>query len=141
MIHVTDAIRLDESELALSFVHAGGPGGQHVNKSATAVQLRFDVASSPSLPADVRARLLRLAGSRVTADGILVLTARRHRSQERNRQEVVDRLVSLIRQAARPPKKRRPTKPTKASRERRLAKKKQQSRLKKSRRSPRLDDT
>jgi ribosome-associated protein len=140
MIQVTDAIRLDENELTLNFVHAGGPGGQHVNKSATAVQLRFDVANSPSLPAGVRARLLRLAGNRVTEDGVLILTARRHRSQDRNRQEAIDRLISLIRQAARPPQKRRPTKPSKASEEKRLAKKQRRSQLKKNRRRPRLDD-
>ena len=104
MLRVTPRIAIEERELSFSFVRAGGPGGQHVNKVATAVQLRFDAAASPGLPAPVLARLRRLAGRRMTADGVLVLTARRHRSQERNRAEVTERLVELVRLAARAPR-------------------------------------
>ena len=124
MIRVTDAIALDEGELEERFIRASGPGGQNVNKLATAVQLRFDVRRSPSLPAAVRARLEKLAGNRLTNDGVLVIAAQRHRTQERNRQDALDRLIDLIARAAVVPKPRRPTKPTAGSRERRLAGKK-----------------
>ena len=130
MIRITDRISIDESELSENFVRASGPGGQNVNKLATAVQLRFDVRHSPSLPNDVSIRLQRLAGSRLTNDGVLVIVAQRHRTQERNRQDALDRLIALIRQAAVPPKPRRPTRPTKASRERRLEVKKRRSGVK-----------
>jgi ribosome-associated protein len=120
MIPVTNRIALDEAEIVEHFVRSSGPGGQNVNKLATAVQLRFDVANSPSLPDDVRTRLKRLAGRRLTADGVLVLTAGHHRTQEANRRDALGRLLELIRDAAVPPKVRRPTKPTLSSRRRRL---------------------
>ncbi len=134
MIRVTPQISLDEREIEESFVRASGPGGQNVNKLATAVQLRFDVRASPSLPGDVRARLERLAGSRLTRDGVLVITAQRHRTQARNRQDARERLLDLIRRAAVPPLKRRPTKPTRASRERRIEGKKRRAGIKRLRR-------
>jgi ribosome-associated protein len=116
MIPVTNTISLDEEELQFAFRRASGPGGQNVNKVETAVQLRFDVRRSPSLPEDIRARAERLAGRRLTQDGVLVLTAQRHRSQARNREDVVARLVALIQAAVVPPTPRRPTRPTTASR-------------------------
>jgi ribosome-associated protein len=129
-MRVTDFISIDESELTEDFVRSSGPGGQNVNKLSTAVQLRFDVRRSPSLPNDVAVRLMRLAGSRLTKDGVLVITAQSHRTQEANRREVRDRLVALIRQATVAPRKRRPTKPTKASREKRLESKKRRGNIK-----------
>jgi ribosome-associated protein len=120
VIPVTPRIALDERELDETFVRASGPGGQNVNKLSTAVQLRFDVRRSPSLPDPVRARLERLAGSRLTSEGVLVITAQRHRTQERNRKDALDRLLELIREAAIPPTPRRPTRPTHASKRRRL---------------------
>lgn len=138
MIRVNEQISIDESELEESFIRSSGPGGQHVNKTETAVQLRFNVRLSRSLPNDVAIRLMKLAGSRMTQDGVLVLTAQSERSQKRNRDEAVARLVELIRQAAVRPVKRRATKPTKASREKRLEGKKQRSRIKSMRRT-RLD--
>jgi ribosome-associated protein len=131
MIRVTPGISLDESELHESFVRASGPGGQNVNKVATAVQLRFDARRSPSLPDPVRARLERLAGSRLTLDGVIVITAQAHRSQDRNRREALDRLLDLIRRAAVAPVPRRPTKPTLGSKLRRLEAKDVRSRVKK----------
>ena len=135
MIRVTDQISIDEREIEESFVRASGPGGQNVNKLATAVQLRFDVRGSPSLTDDVRARLERLAGARLTRDGVLVIIAQRHRTQARNRQDALDRLIDLIRRAAVPPVPRRPTKPTAASRERRIEGKKHRAGLKQLRRA------
>jgi ribosome-associated protein len=133
MIRVTDTLRLDEAEISESFIRASGPGGQNVNKVASAVQLRFDARHSPSLPPPVRERLERLAGNRVSQDGVLIITARRFRSQERNRADALDRLVALIGRAATPPRRRRPTRPSAASRERRLADKVQRARLKQQR--------
>jgi len=135
MIRVTPHISLGEHEISEEFVRASGPGGQNVNKLSTAVQLRFDVRHSPSLPSEVRARLERLAGSRLTRDGILVIIAQRHRTQARNRQDAHDRLIDLIRRAAVIPAKRRPTKPTAASRERRIEGKKRRAGIKRLRRA------
>ncbi len=140
MIRVTAEIEIDEREIEESFVRASGPGGQNVNKLATAVQLRFDVRGSRSLPADVRARLERLAGARLTRDGVLVIIAQRHRTQARNREDALDRLIDLIRRAAVAPRPRRPTKPTAGSRERRIESKKHRAGLKRQRRvKPSLD--
>jgi len=130
MIHVTAHIAIDEREIEESFVRSSGPGGQNVNKLSTAVQLRFDVRHSPSLADDVRQRLERLAGSRLTRDGTLVIIAQRHRTQARNRRDALDRLIDLIRQAAIAPVKRRPTRPTRASRERRIEGKKRRAGVK-----------
>ncbi len=130
MIRVTAQISIDEREIEESFVRASGPGGQNVNKLSTAVQLRFDVRRSPSLPAETRARLERLAGTRLTRDGVLVIIAQRHRTQARNRADARERLIDLIRRAAAVPIKRRATRPTKASRERRIEGKKRRAGIK-----------
>src|ERR1700739_2807022 len=130
MIPITNTIAIDESELSETFIRASGPGGQNVNKLSTAVQLRFDVRQSPSLPAEVRARLERLAGRRLTRDGVLVITAQRHRTQERNRDDALARLIALIRAAAVAPVPRRPTRPTLGSKLRRLEGKKRRSGIK-----------
>lgn len=133
MIHITDAISIPDNELTMTFVRADGPGGQHVNKTATAVQLRFDVKGSPSLPEDVRGRLMRLAGRRMTSDGVLVIDARSHRSQKQNREDAMARLEDLLRAAAKPPRPRRPTRPSAAARRRRLESKTRRARLKRTR--------
>ena len=130
MIRVTDTISIDESELSESFVRSSGPGGQNVNKLSTAVQLRFDVRHSPSLPNDVAVRLIRIAGRRLTKDGVLVITAQRHRTQERNRADARERLVEMIREAATPPMPRRATRPPAGSRRERLESKKRRSGIK-----------
>jgi ribosome-associated protein len=130
MIRVTKTIAIDEDELKERFIRASGPGGQNVNKLASAVQLRFDVRGSPNLPDEVRARLERLAGSRLTREGVLIINAQRHRTQERNRQDARERLLELIRRAAVRPIPRRATKPTAGARERRLESKKRRAAIK-----------
>jgi len=134
MIRITDSISIDEGEIDETFVRASGPGGQNVNKLSTSVQLRFDVRHSPNLPNDVRARAERLAGRRLTKDGVLVLIAQQHRTQERNRADALERLVELLQQAAVRPKPRRATRPTRASKERRIDTKKKRGAVKKMRR-------
>jgi ribosome-associated protein len=140
MIPVTDHIALEDEEIVERFVRASGPGGQHVNKTSTAVELRFDVANSPSLPDAVKARLIRLAGSRATLDGVIVLFAQGARSQEMNRQDARARLVALIRRATETPKPRRATKPTFASKQRRLEQKSRRSGIKAARGNVRSED-
>ena len=136
MIAIDADLALDDSEICESFIRASGPGGQNVNKVASAVQLRFDVRNSASLPAAIKTRLERLAGSRVTTDGVLIITAQRFRSQERNRDDARERLVALIRRALAPPRPRRRTAPSRAQREARLAAKARRAQLKRQRQPP-----
>ena len=136
MIQITPALALDESEVQISFVQSSGPGGQNVNKVATAAQLRFDVVQSPSLPTAVRTRLIKLAGKNITKDGWLVIDARRYRTQERNRQDAIDRLTEYIRAATHEPKHRRPTKPSRAAKRRRLESKRKRGEVKRQRKPP-----
>ncbi|MFZ5855217.1 MAG: alternative ribosome rescue aminoacyl-tRNA hydrolase ArfB [Chloroflexota bacterium] len=125
-----------ERELLFEYVRASGPGGQNVNKVATAVQLRFDVTRSPSLREDVKARLVKLAGKRVTADGVLVIEAKKYRTQEQNRFDALERFYGLLKKASQKPKARKATGPTRASKERRLAEKRRRGDIKRNRQSP-----
>jgi ribosome-associated protein len=135
MIAITEDLALDEREISEHFIRASGPGGQNVNKVASAVQLRFDAAASPSLLEAVKMRLLRIAGARATQDGVIVITAQRFRSQDRNRADARERLIALIRRAAEPPKPRRRTRPSLAQREERLAAKTRRGAVKRQRRA------
>jgi ribosome-associated protein len=139
MIPIVDGVALDEDEIAETFIRAAGPGGQNVNKVASAVQLRLDLRRSRSLPPAVAVRAEHLAGRRATQDGVLIITARRHRTQERNRADALARLVALLERAAVPPVRRRATRPTAASRERRLAGKAQRAAVKRQRVVPPVD--
>jgi ribosome-associated protein len=140
MLHITDTIAIDESELEERFVRASGPGGQNVNKVASAVELRFDAATSAVLDDEVRERLKRIAGSRMTADGVVVIDARRFRTQAQNREDARERLAELLRSALTRPKRRRKTRPTTASRERRIATKRRRSDTKRGRNRVAGDD-
>ena len=140
MIEITGTISLDPREIEESFIRSPGPGGQNVNKVATAVQLRFDLRSSPSLPEAVRARAERLAGRRLTKDGVVVITAARFRSQERNREDALARLVALLREAAQPPTPRKATRPSAGAKRRRLDDKTRRGTLKKLRRTKPAED-
>ena len=131
MLHITPSIAINENEITFSFIRSSGPGGQNVNKVATAAQLRFDVKNSPSLPEAVKKRLIRLGGSRITEDGVLNITAQRFRTQERNRVDGLSRLTALIRKAATPPKPRRKTRTPKKSIKNRIQNKKYRSKIKK----------
>ena len=139
MIQITSTIAIGEDEIEESFIRSPGPGGQNVNKVASAVQLRFDLARNATLPGDVKARLIGLAGSRMTREGTLILTAHGHRSQERNRQEALEKLIDLIRRATIAPAKRYKTKPTFGSKKRRLESKGRRSKIKQLRSSTRDD--
>ncbi|HTF99713.1 MAG TPA: alternative ribosome rescue aminoacyl-tRNA hydrolase ArfB [Nitrospirota bacterium] len=134
MLSITPNLSIDENEITLQFIRSSGPGGQNVNKVASAVQLRFDVGNSPSLPGDVRTRLIRLAGRRVTQEGILVIDARQFRTQERNREDAVARFIDLVRRAAERPKPRKKTRPSQAAKDRRIESKKQRGKVKQMRR-------
>ena len=140
MLTLAPGISIPLQEIQFDFIHASGPGGQNVNKLATAVQLRFDVRASSSIPGDVKARLVHLAGSKVSSDGFLLILAKRYRSQERNREDALQRFSKLVQLASVPPRPRRPTRPGQAARQRRLDSKKHRGTVKRLRQSSRSDD-
>ena len=135
MIEITPSLHISESEIQLDYIRASGPGGQNVNKVATAVQLRFDVAHSPSLGETAKGRLIRLGGSRITGDGVLVIEAKRYRTQEQNRADAIARLVALIQKALETPKARRATRPSLAAKIKRVESKKRRGEIKRGRRA------
>lgn len=136
MLEITDSISIDESELQFDYIRASGPGGQNVNKVSSAVQLRFDVRKSPSLPDDIRQRLEHLAGKRLSDEGVLVIEARRYRTQEQNRQDALQRFATLVQKATQAPRPRRKTRPTAESQRRRLEEKRRRAEIKRLRRDP-----
>lgn len=140
MIEGTPSIKLDENELQFSFIRASGPGGQNVNKVATSVQLRFDIRNSPSLEQDIKERLIKLAGRKMTEDGVLIIIARRFRTQEKNREDAINRLRNLLEKASNTPTTRKQTRPTRSSQEKRLQNKRMHSRVKIFRKPPHEND-
>lgn len=140
MIEITSSVSINESEIQIDFIRASGPGGQNVNKVSTAAQLRFDIRNSPSLEPEVKERLVKIAGNRVTEDGVLLIEAKRYRTQEQNRLDALQRLVTLVQQALERPRTRRKTRPTLASKQKRLQAKRQRSEKKRLRSRSSLDD-